>query len=164
MPPPALASTTSSASCSWALAISACICWACLSSAFMSKPPGPPPLAIGHFLGVELALQPLDQIFLADGFLGLLAGLLVAIPFEEDEDGAQALADDRPQRLGDTVASIGALGLLLVEGGAGRKPDPQLVLLVVDGNRAGAVEQRLEHRRARLLKLVEHRGPDPQQP
>ena len=29
MPPPALASTTSFFSCSWALAISACICWTC---------------------------------------------------------------------------------------------------------------------------------------
>jgi hypothetical protein len=35
MPPPALASTTSFLSSSWALAMSACIFWTCFSIAFM---------------------------------------------------------------------------------------------------------------------------------
>ena len=45
MPPPALASTTSSFSCSCAFSICACISCACFIRAFTSKPPGPPPRA-----------------------------------------------------------------------------------------------------------------------
>ena len=45
MPPPALASTTSSLSGSCACSIWLCICCACFISALTSKPPGPPPRA-----------------------------------------------------------------------------------------------------------------------
>src|SRR6478735_4096825 len=48
-PPATVPPTTVSASCAWALASCSCICWACWSNAFMSKPP-PPSASKGFWL------------------------------------------------------------------------------------------------------------------
>src|SRR3954462_1145224 len=102
MPPPALASTTSSLSCSWACSIWSCICCACFIRAFTSKPPGMPPLATSpspsegrpstDLLRVEFALQLFDQRLVA-GLLGGRGGGILAV--EQDVDRAHLRPRDR---------------------------------------------------------------------
>ena len=88
-----------------------------------------------ELLGVELGLQPLDQLLLAELRLGAVRrDLLLAL--EQHVDRAQALADDRLHRVGQALARLLGLGLSLVEGGAGRKADLEHRLLDVHGDRA----------------------------
>src|SRR5215207_1781440 len=108
MPPPAEASTTSSLSCSWAFIISACICCTCLSILFMLGCginsflvfPYARCLRVGglHVLGVECALEALDQLVLGEHrhradlvLLGQLESHRVGAPGDQLERASQPL-------------------------------------------------------------------------
>src|SRR6478735_6698532 len=126
-PPATVPPTTVSASCAWALASCSCICWACWSRAFMSKPPPPSaskgfwlmgaPLASGWSLvrdlldhrGAELTLEQLG------GADALVLGVEVV--------GAGIGVGRRPVRAGLGRPLVGGPGLLdrLAGGRAGRR-------------------------------------------
>ena len=119
MPPPALASTTSSLSCSCACSISFCICCACFISAFTSKPPGihrlvppnrPPPRRTRSSASPP---APRDRRPPRPARLG--AGILAV---EQDVDGAQARCRHGLERRRELLALVGRLRLALVEGRA----------------------------------------------
>src|SRR5204862_5018739 len=101
-------------------------------------------LGIVELLRVELRLEPRDQLLLAE--LPARFGTAEFLVVQQHVGRAKPLADDGPDRLGQTLPGVLALCLPLVEGGAGRKPDlerPRRLALDRDRSR-GREERRLK--------------------
>src|SRR6476661_801877 len=114
-------------------------------------------------LGVELGLQPLDQLLLAELRLGApRRDLLLAL--QQHVDRPQWLADDRLHGLRQALTRLLGLGLSLVEGGAGWKADLEHGPIGVHRDRARGREHRREQLRAGLADLVQHRRPQARDP
>src|SRR2546423_5821074 len=104
MPPPALASTTSSFSCSWAFIISACICWTCFIIWFMFGCLGMGPRLpaglglVEDFLRPELVLEAFEELFLGEDRRPL--GRQLAQVVADVEGGARESAYGAAHELG----------------------------------------------------------------
>ena len=179
MPPPALASTTSSLSFSCASAISACICWTCFIIEFRSSPPAalwqprssvPPPLASASSSAGSSSISSASNSVLhrstSSSSLSSASGARgsASSASEQHVDRPQPLADDRLHRLGEAVAGLGRLRLALVEGrrrpgSRPRRPPPRR------RPRPAARHSRIvrEQLRPRLAHLVDDRGPEADQ-
>src|SRR2546423_5963366 len=121
MPPPAVASTTSSFSCSWAFIISACICWTCFIIWFMFGCLGMGPRlpaglgVVEDFLRPELVLEAFEELFLGEDHRRLRRQLAQVVPDVESS------ARERPHRAAHELGV--ALDLLLREAGVRLEAD-----------------------------------------
>src|SRR4051794_11015600 len=154
MPPPALTSTTSFFSCSWAFIISACICWTCFIIWFMFGCLGMRArLLVEDFFGPELVLQPLEQLGFRqhDGRLRRQLADVVA--------DVERRARERADR--STYQLIVGLHLLLREAGVGLEADDEARTVDRGGPRLS--QERADHL-VLLADLVDDRRPQRLQP
>src|SRR4051812_13063284 len=153
MPPPALASTTSFFSCSWAFIISACICWTCFIIWFMfgclgMRPRLPAGLGlVEDFLRPELVLEAFEQLFLGEDRRRLRRQLAQVVAHVEGSARKRAHRAAHELRV--------ALDLLLREAGVRLEADDEPRAVERRGPR---LPEEGAHHLVLLADLVDDRG------